>query len=37
MRMLWKGFDGGTEARQSIDEFLGEVRSRAKAFSQEPS
>jgi hypothetical protein len=37
MRMLWKGFDGGTEARQSIDEFLGGVRSRARAFSQEPS
>jgi hypothetical protein len=37
MRMLWKGFDGGTEARQSIEEFLGQVRSRARAFSQEPS
>jgi hypothetical protein len=37
MRMLWKGFDGGTEARQSIDEFLGQVRSRARVFSQEPS
>jgi hypothetical protein len=32
MRMLWKGFDGGTEARQSIDEFLGQVRSRARVF-----
>jgi hypothetical protein len=37
MRMLWKGFDGGTEARQSIAEFLGNVRSRARVFSQEPS
>jgi Family of unknown function (DUF5947) len=37
MRMLWKGFDGGTEARQSIDEFLGEVRSRARVFDQERS
>jgi hypothetical protein len=37
MRMLWKGFDGGTEAQQSIAEFLGNVRSRAAVFSQEPS
>jgi hypothetical protein len=37
MRMLWKGFDGGTEARQSIAAFLGEVRSRARGFRQEPS
>jgi hypothetical protein len=37
MRMLWKGFDGGTEARQSIAEFLGDIRSRAREFSQEPS
>jgi hypothetical protein len=37
MRMLWKGFDGGTEARQSIAEFLDEVRAQAQAFSQEPS
>ena len=31
MRMLWRGFDGGTEARQSIAEFLAGVRHRAKA------
>jgi hypothetical protein len=37
MRMLWKGFDGGTEARQSIAEFLDGVRSRARAFTQEPT
>ena len=37
MRMLWKGFDGGTEARQSIDEFLDDVRSHARQFSAEPS
>jgi hypothetical protein len=30
MRMLWKGFDGGTEARDSIGEFLAGVRVRAK-------
>jgi hypothetical protein len=37
MRMLWKGFDGGTEALQSIAGFLDDVRSRAREFSQEPS
>ena len=30
MRMLWRGFDGGTEARASIEEFLASVRARAK-------
>jgi len=35
MRLLWRGFDGGSEARQSITEFLTGVRSRARAFSQE--
>lgn len=30
MRLTWRGFDGGSEARQSIDEFLGTVRSRAR-------
>ena len=30
MRMLWKGFDGGSEARASIDEFLARVRQRAR-------
>jgi hypothetical protein len=36
MRMLWKGFDGGTEARESIDAFLAGVRSRAKDLVPEP-
>ena len=36
MRLLWRGFDGGAEARQSIDEFLGQVRSRARPLPQEP-
>jgi hypothetical protein len=36
MRMLWKGFDGGTEARKSIDAFLAGVRSRAKDLVPEP-
>jgi hypothetical protein len=30
MRILWKGFDGGAEARASIDEFLAGVRKRAR-------
>ena len=30
MRMLWKGFDGGSEARASIDEFLAGVRKHAR-------
>ena len=30
MRMLWKGFDGGSEARASIGEFLAGVRKRAR-------
>ena len=30
MRMLWKGFDGGTEARASIEAFLTGVRKRAR-------
>jgi hypothetical protein len=37
MRMLWKGFDGGTEARHSISGFLDGVRSRASQFRPEPS
>jgi len=35
MRLHWRGFDGGTEARQSIAEFLSRVRSRSRAFSAE--
>ncbi len=37
MRMLWRGFDGGTEARQSIADFLADVRRRAKAARRDPS
>jgi hypothetical protein len=32
MRLYWRGFDGGAEARASIDDFLGMVRSRARPF-----
>jgi hypothetical protein len=35
MRLSWRGFDGGTEARQSIADFLATVRDRARPFSQE--
>jgi hypothetical protein len=35
MRLHWRGFDGGTEARQSIAAFLANVRSRARQFRQE--
>jgi Family of unknown function (DUF5947) len=37
LRVLWRGFDGGTEARQSIAEFLAGVRRRAKAAPRDPS
>jgi hypothetical protein len=30
MRLHWRGFDGGTEARQSIAGFLDQVRGRAR-------
>jgi Family of unknown function (DUF5947) len=35
MRLLWRGFDGGAEARQSIAEFLERVRERSRDLSQE--
>lgn len=34
MRLYWHGFDGGTEARQSIADFLAMVRARARAFTE---
>ena len=34
MRLHWRGFDGGAEARASIAEFLDNVRSRARDLSQ---
>jgi len=36
MRMLWQGFDGGAEARQSIAEFLDSVRACARDLPPEP-
>jgi hypothetical protein len=33
MRLNWHGFDGGTEARESIAAFLAKVRQRARQFS----
>jgi Family of unknown function (DUF5947) len=35
MRLYWRGFDGGSEARQSIAEFLDAVRSRARLLPEE--
>jgi uncharacterized protein DUF5947 len=35
MRLTWRGFDGGGEARQSIDDFLSMVRSRTRELSGE--
>jgi hypothetical protein len=37
MRLHWRGFDGGTEARESIAAFLAGVRKRARPFSRENS
>ena len=35
MRLYWRGFDGGEQARQSIAEFLDRVRSLARPLPQE--
>jgi hypothetical protein len=35
LRLCWHGFDGGTEARNSIAEFLDRVRSRARPYIPE--
>jgi hypothetical protein len=37
MRLQWRGFDGGAEARQSIADFLDRVRERCRDFSREPT
>jgi hypothetical protein len=36
MRLHWRGFDGGAEARQSIASFLENVRARSRDLRQEP-
>jgi hypothetical protein len=36
MRLLWRGFDGGAEAKQSIAEFLERLRQRSRDLSREP-
>jgi Family of unknown function (DUF5947) len=36
MRLYWRGFDGGSEARESIAAFLANVRKRARKFSVSP-
>jgi hypothetical protein len=35
MRLTWRGFDGGSEARAGIEEFLGTVRTRARPLAGE--
>jgi hypothetical protein len=35
MRLTWRGFDGGSEARGSIEDFLGTVRTRARPLAGE--
>ena len=35
MRLYWRGFDGGEEARQNIAQFMGTVRSRARRLREE--
>ncbi len=35
MRLQWRGFDGGAEARQSIRDFLDRVRERSRDLSRE--
>jgi hypothetical protein len=35
MRLLWRGFDGGDDARKSVAEFLDRVRARSRDLSQE--
>jgi hypothetical protein len=30
LRMLWRGFDGGTEANRKLDDFFNDVRARAQ-------
>jgi uncharacterized protein DUF5947 len=36
MRLHWRGFDGGAEARASIAAFLDDVRARARTLRREP-
>ena len=35
MRLKWRGFDGGAEARASIEAFLADVRERARVYAGE--
>ena len=36
LRMLWKGFDGGAEARDTIEEYFEGVRARARPAARRP-
>ena len=35
LRLLWQGFDGGTEAHEALATFLASVRRRAVALERE--
>lgn len=37
MRVSWRGFDGGTEARDAIAAFLARVRQRARPYDGQPA
>jgi hypothetical protein len=30
LRRVWRGFDGGTEARQAIDDFFADIAARSR-------
>jgi hypothetical protein len=36
LRMLWRGFDGGQEARQFIDDFFAQIAARARETPETP-
>jgi hypothetical protein len=33
LRMLWRGFDGGYEVRDFVDEFFDRIKARSKVAS----
>ncbi len=37
LRLLWKGFDGGQQARQFIDNFFAQIAARAVELPREPA
>jgi hypothetical protein len=37
LRMLWRGFDGGQQAREYIDDFFGQITTRCREVTREPA